>query len=241
MLPASRSGTSRISASPATGDTMLLSLAASRLMALSNASGPSSRPPVIWPRSAILHSAAASIVDGISEVTVSTADRIATFGRPMPQGMRKIDRVLHDIDFILQRRKDVHRSVGDEQRFWIGRHVHDEDVADAPRRAQPVSLLTTASINSSVCRLPFISASASPAADHFDAFAADAWLYGVSTSCQVAISGPRPRPGRGYEPAVPTNIGLMIFASAASMAPRREVSSQGCTTAVRTGASAWHA
>ena len=39
----------------------------------------------------------------------------------------------------------------------------------------------------------------------------------------------------------PTNIGLMIFASAASTAPRSEVSSQGCATAVRTGASAWQA
>ena len=37
-------------------------------------------PPVIWPRSAILHSAAASIVEGIFVVTVSTAERIATRG-----------------------------------------------------------------------------------------------------------------------------------------------------------------
>ena len=34
--------------------------------------------PVIWPRSAILHSAAASIVDGTFGLTVSIADRIAT-------------------------------------------------------------------------------------------------------------------------------------------------------------------
>ena len=44
---------------------MPLIRAASGSMALSKASGPSSRPPVIWPRSAILHSAAASIVEGI--------------------------------------------------------------------------------------------------------------------------------------------------------------------------------
>jgi hypothetical protein len=54
--------------------------AASTSMALSKASGPSRIPPVICPRSAILQSAAASIVDGIFEVTVSTADRIATRG-----------------------------------------------------------------------------------------------------------------------------------------------------------------
>ncbi len=39
----------------------------------------------------------------------------------------------------------------------------------------------------------------------------------------------------------PTNIGLMILASAASTGPRSEVSSHGWATAVRTGASAWQA
>src|SRR4029077_11962042 len=84
MLPASRSGTMRICARPATGEVMPLILAASGSMALSNASGPSRMAPVIWPRSAILHRAAASMVDGILEVTVSTADRIATRGGPAP-------------------------------------------------------------------------------------------------------------------------------------------------------------
>ncbi len=41
-------------------------------------------PPVIWRRSAILHSTAASSVDLIFGDTVSTADRIATFGIAMP-------------------------------------------------------------------------------------------------------------------------------------------------------------
>ena len=63
---------------------MPLMSAASRLIALSNASGPSSTPPLIWPRSAILQSAAASSVAGILEFTVSTAARIATFGRSTP-------------------------------------------------------------------------------------------------------------------------------------------------------------
>src|SRR5437764_15252552 len=64
---------------------MPLVLAASALMALSIASGPSRMPPVIWPRSAILHRAAASMVDGIFVVTVSTAERIATFGVGRPR------------------------------------------------------------------------------------------------------------------------------------------------------------
>ena len=84
MLPASRSGTTRIWAWPATADLMPLILAASGSIALSKASGPSTTPPVICPRSAILQSAAASMVEGMLEVTVSTAERIATRGVPRP-------------------------------------------------------------------------------------------------------------------------------------------------------------
>ncbi|CFP15955.1 Uncharacterised protein [Bordetella pertussis] len=85
MLPASRSGTTRTCARPATGETMPLTCAASGLMALSSASGPSSMPPWIWPRSAILHSAAASSVLGMLGMTCSTADRMATRGSPSPR------------------------------------------------------------------------------------------------------------------------------------------------------------
>ncbi|MNT58766.1 hypothetical protein D3C72_1962260 [compost metagenome] len=73
-----------MSGSPATSESMPLVMAASRLMALSKASGPSSRPLVICPRRDMVHSAAASMVDGILSVTVSTADRIATLGRSTP-------------------------------------------------------------------------------------------------------------------------------------------------------------
>ena len=64
---------------------MPFTFAASLLMALSNANGPSRMPPVICPRSAILQSAAASMVAGIFDVTVSTAARIATFGAFTPR------------------------------------------------------------------------------------------------------------------------------------------------------------
>src|SRR6516162_8903699 len=47
MLPASRSGTTNTLARPATGETMCLIAAASSLIALSSASGPSRIPPVI--------------------------------------------------------------------------------------------------------------------------------------------------------------------------------------------------
>ena len=57
---------------------------------------------MIWPRSAILHSAAASIVDGTFGLTVSIADRIATRHLVEAQRVRQVDRVLHDVDLVLQ-------------------------------------------------------------------------------------------------------------------------------------------
>ena len=84
MLPLSRSGTTRMSAWPVTGETSFL--ICGRLLAHCRveASGPSRMPPVIWPRSAILHSAAASSVDLIFGFTVSTAESSATLGSGMP-------------------------------------------------------------------------------------------------------------------------------------------------------------
>src|SRR5271169_1288603 len=128
MFPASRSGTTRIWARPATSDLMPLILAASGSTALSKASGPSTMPPVIWPRSAILHSAAASMVDGIFGVTVSTAERMAT-PRYAQAAMRKqIDGVLHDIALGFKIGENVDSGIGDEERLRMGGDVHDKDV-----------------------------------------------------------------------------------------------------------------
>ena len=87
-----------------------LIFAASRLMALSKASGPSSSPPLIWPRSAILQSAAASSVAGIFEFTVSTAARIATFGRSTPNDRARSIAFWTDVHLVLERRRDVDRA-----------------------------------------------------------------------------------------------------------------------------------
>jgi len=43
------------------------------------------RPPLIWARSGILQSAAASIVEGMCKEMVSMVDRIATLGVAMPR------------------------------------------------------------------------------------------------------------------------------------------------------------
>ena len=62
---------------------------------------------MICPRSAILHNAAASIVEGTFAVTVSIALRIATRTSGNTHGMRQIDRVLNDIDLVIERRRDI--------------------------------------------------------------------------------------------------------------------------------------
>ena len=147
MLPASRSGTSRMSARPATGETMPFSAAAASLTALSKASGPSSTPPVIWPRSAILHSAAASSVEGIRALTISTAARIATRGCGNADHMREIDGVLHDVGLVRQRRRDVDGGVRQQQRARIVRHVHQIDMADPPRSCAGRSRVATTGVH----------------------------------------------------------------------------------------------
>src|SRR5262249_6685429 len=142
MLPASRSGTTRIWARPATADAMPLMRAASGSMALSKASGPSSAPPVIWPRSAILQSAAASMVEGIFVVTGDL--RGAGFNRRQDRDARRakanlgmeVDRVLHDVTLGIEIGRNIDGCVGDEQGLRVGRHIHHEDVADPPRGPQ---------------------------------------------------------------------------------------------------------
>jgi len=42
----------------------------------------------------------------------------------------EIDRVLNDIDLLLERRRDVDRSVGDDQRSIVVRDIHYEAMAD---------------------------------------------------------------------------------------------------------------
>src|SRR5207247_1660111 len=54
-----------------------------------------------------------------------------------PEDMRQVDRVLDDVALGVEVGRDVDRRVGDEERPRVGRHVDHEDVADAPRRAEP--------------------------------------------------------------------------------------------------------
>ena len=103
----------------------------------------------------------------------------------------------------------------------------------------PVSCATTAPRSSSVCRLPFISSSASPWRTSSTALAAAAWLCGTSTIRVLPeVDAVLPWRSRAIFAAGPTRIGTIRPLAAASIAPASAVSSQGCATAVGTGVEA---
>ena len=52
------------------------------------------------------------------------------------KGVAELDRVLHDVDLVVEAGIDVDRGIGDEQGLVVGGHVHHEHVAQAPRGAQ---------------------------------------------------------------------------------------------------------
>ena len=90
--------------------------------------------------------------------------------------MAEVDGVLDDVDLVGEIGRDVDRGVGDDQRVVVPRNIHHKAVADARAVRMPVSRATTAPINSSVCRLPFIRASALPSRTSSTALAAESWL-----------------------------------------------------------------
>ena len=92
---------------------------------------------MICPRSAILHSAAASIVDGIFDVTVSTAERIATRGVPRPICVNR-SIAFWTMSRLVSRSGAILIAASVTNRVSGCRHVHDEHVADPARGAQPV-------------------------------------------------------------------------------------------------------
>ncbi len=103
---------------------------------MSSASGPSRMPPVICPRSAILHSAAASMVDGHVGIDRLHRREDRHLRCRSAQGTREVDGVLDDVHLVAQRRGDVDGRVSDDQRLLQRRHIHHEAMADAPVGAQ---------------------------------------------------------------------------------------------------------
>ena len=225
-----------MSAWPATGDTIPLVRAASSETALSKASGPSRMPPVIWPRSAILQSAAASSVERMSGETVSTAERIATRGVTMPSAMREIDGVLDDVALVDQRRIDVDGRVGDEERPRIGGRVDREHVADAPRGAQAgiASQRPRASVRPCAAR-PSSALRPRPAAPSPPPCRPPRGCARSRRSDSRRCRYCAPSAARGSSASGPTSTGSIRSSRAASTAPMSEASSTGWTTAVFNG------
>ena len=193
---------------------------------------------MIWPRSAILHRQAASIVDGIFELTVSTAARIATFGLLEPERPRQIDRVLADVDLVVERRRDVDRRVGDDQHLVIGRHVHDEDVADAPAGAQPGLARDHRAEQLVGVQAALHQQLRFARAHQRHRFRRGLMaVRGLDDAHRCRASMPAAAATSRIFAAGPTRIGVISFFSPASMAPASAEASQGCATAVGTGSS----
>ncbi len=147
----------------------------------------------------------------------------------------QIDGVLHDVALGIEIGKDVDGRIGDEQRLGIGRHIHDEDVADPARGAQ-------AGLAGRHLAHEFVGVQA---ALHQELALGLVDELDRLCRCGVAVRRVDNLKTLDIEPwccataaifaAGPTRIGTMMPACAASTAPRSEVSSQGCTTTVVAG------
>ena len=137
MLPASRSGTTRICAWPATGD--LMPLIARRLGTDGVVEGKRAIEFAAGDLAAVGHLAERGCLDGGGNARIHGLDRRedGDLGRAKPEPGVEIDGVLHDVALGHQVGRDVHGGVGDEQRLRMRGNVHDEDVADAPAGAKP--------------------------------------------------------------------------------------------------------
>ena len=236
MLPASRSGTTRICARPATSDLMPLIRAASGSIALSKASGPSRI--AAGDLAAIGHLAQRRRLDRRRYLRGHRLDRRKDRDARRAQAdlREQVDRVLDDVALGVEIGKDVDGGIGDEQGFGIGRNVHDEDVADPPRSAQPgggrgdrahefVGVQAALHQELALCLL-----------DQLHRLRCR--LVAVRRIDKFETRRCRGRAGFATAPILPlgpTRIGTIRPASAASSAPRNEVSSQGCTTIVLAG------
>ena len=154
------------------------------------------------------------------------------------------------MNLLLQRRRDVDRRVGDQQRLRVGRDVHHEHMRRRRSVRRPPARETTSAISSSVCRLPFISASASPFLTSVTAIAAASWLCLTLTMRKLRMSNPFSSASERILLSGPIRIGSMKPASAASSGPFSDSTSQGgpppcrsaaCRASARSAAGSGHA
>ncbi len=104
---------------------------------------------------------------------------------------------------------------------------------------RPVADAVTSCSSSSVCRLPFISNSASPARIAATARAAAAWLCGASISTLSPRSSAFASATWRMRASGPISSGTIRPRLAACSAPPSEEASQGCATAVGMAGKSW--
>ena len=136
MFPASRSGAMRMSGSPATSDRMPFVFAAS--LADGVVEGQRAVQHTADDLLPLGHLAQGGGVDGGRHLGRDRLHRGENRDlRPRDTERNgQVDGVLADVDFVLQRRRDIDGRVGDNQDLVIGRNVHDEHVAESTPCAQ---------------------------------------------------------------------------------------------------------
>ena len=171
-------------------------------------------------------------------VTVSTAERMATLGVPRPESGVEIDGVLDDVALRNEVRRDVHRGVGDEQGLRMPRDVHDEDVADAASGPQPGFALHDFGQQLIGMQASLHQEFGLARADELDSLLGGGLAVRHVDDLGVAeVERKRLRHCGDLVPWDRRGWALISPASPASSAPLKEVSSQGCATAVASGVS----
>ena len=115
---------------------MCLIRAASASTAASRSSGPSTTPPTIWPRSAIL--AEDRAIERRRHLRAHHLDRCehGDFRQVDAKRAGEADGVLADVALLVGVGRDVERDVGDDHAARIGRRRHHRAVAEQPAGAQ---------------------------------------------------------------------------------------------------------
>ena len=150
--------------------------------------------------------------------------------------MRKIDRVLQDVDLFLERRRDIDRRVGHDQRIGMRGHVHDEAMADAPAGAQSGIVTHHFGHETVGVQAALHQRGRPPVADEPHRRGCRRLAVRRIDDLIVADRQPARRGGR-FDQAAGRPGSVRSALRAASSAPSSELRSHGCATAVGIGAS----
>ena len=236
MLPASRSGTTRIWPRPATGPAM--PLIARRLRVDRVVEGERAVEQAAGDLAALGHLAERRGLDGRGDLGRHRLDRRQDRDarRAEADAGPEVDGVLDDVALGVEVGEDVDRRVGDEQRLRVAGHVHDEDVADPPLGAQAGGRRRDLAHQLVGVQAALHQQLALALADQRDGLRRG----GVAVRARRRSGEPaRSMPCSAATPRIfasgPTRTGSISRSAAASIAPRSEVSSQGWATIVTAG------